>query len=182
VAHAVDAALAAWPRDGYLTADAGFSKPLIAMLSEPDLPDHFLASNALSTMGYSIPAAVAARRAGAVPVLGFLGDGSLLMRATELMVGAADGIPGVFVAIKDRALTQIEVKQERRQLQTIGAALPPVQCAQLAVALGIDGSDVDNAGELTAAVAKGLQGDRPVLIGAHVDPAPSRTLFELLRG
>jgi len=31
-------------------------------------------------------------------------------------------------------------------------------------------------------VAKGLQGDRPVLIGAHVDPAPSRTLFELLRG
>jgi acetolactate synthase I/II/III large subunit len=182
VAHAVDAALAAWPRDGYLTADAGFSKPLIAMLSEPDLPDHFLASNALSTMGYSIPAAVAARRAGAVPVLGFLGDGSLLMRATELMVGAADGIPGVFVAIMDRALTQIEVKQERRQLQTIGAALPPVQCAQLAVALGIDGSDVDNAGELTAAVAKGLQGDRPVLIGAHVDPAPSRTLFELLRG
>jgi len=152
------------------------------MLSEPDLPDHFLASNALSTMGYSIPAAVAARRAGAVPVLGFLGDGSLLMRATELMVGAADGIPGVFVAIMDRALTQIEVKQERRQLRTVGAALPPVQCAQLAVALGIDGSDVDNAGELTAAVAKGLQGDRPVLIGAHVDPAPSRTLFELLRG
>jgi acetolactate synthase-1/2/3 large subunit len=182
VAHAVEAALAAWPRDGYLTADAGFGKPLVAMLSEPDLPGHYLASNALSTMGYSIPAAVAARRAGAVPVLSFLGDGSLLMRATELMVGADDGVPGVFVAIMDRALTQIEVKQERRHLQTVGAELPALSCAKLADTFGIDGADVDCAADLTAAVAKGLQGSRPMLIGAYIDPAPSRTLFELLRG
>jgi acetolactate synthase I/II/III large subunit len=182
VAHAVDAALAAWPADGYLVADAGFSKPLIAMLSEPAVPDHFLASNALSTMGYAIPAAVAARRAGARPVLAFLGDGSLLMRATELMVSAGDGVPAVFVAIMDRALTQIEVKQERRKLATVGVTLPPVSCAKLADAFGIDGLDVGSAGELQAAVAKGLQGDRPVLIGAHVDPAPSRVLFDLLRG
>jgi acetolactate synthase-1/2/3 large subunit len=182
VAHAVDAALAAWPRDGYLVADAGFSKPLVALLSEPEVPDHFLASNALSTMGYAIPAAVAARRAGVPAVLAFLGDGSLLMRGTELMVSAGDGAPGVFVAIMDRALTQIEVKQERRQLKRVGVALPDVSCARLAAAFGIDGTDVDNADELTAAVAKGLQGDRPVLIGAHVDPAPSRVLFDLLRG
>jgi acetolactate synthase-1/2/3 large subunit len=182
VAHAVDAALGVWPKDGYLVADAGFSKPLIAMLSEPTVPDHFLASNALSTMGYSIPAAVAARRAGARPVLAFLGDGSLLMRATELMVSADDGAPAVFVAIMDRALTQIEVKQERRKLATVGVTLPPVSCAKLADAFGIDGLDVDNADDLRAAVSKGLQGDRPFLIGAHVDPAPSRVLFELLRG
>lgn len=182
VAHAVEAALAAWPRDGYLTADAGFGKPLVAMLSEPDLPDRYLASNALSTMGYSIPAAVAARRAGAKPVLSFLGDGSLLMRATELMVGADGGVPGVFVAIMDRALTQIEVKQERRHLRTVGARLPELSCGKLAAAFGIDGADVDSAEELTATVAKGFQGDRPMLIGAYIDPAPSRTLFELLRG
>lgn len=182
VAHAVDAALDAWPTDGYLVADAGFSKPLIAMLSEPTVPDHYLASNALSTMGYSIPAAVAARRAGARPVLSFLGDGSLLMRATELMVSAEDGAPAVFVAIIDRALTQIEVKQERRKLTPVGVRLPSFSCAKLADAFGIDGLDVDNADDLRAAVAKGIQGDRPVLIGAHVDPAPSRVLFELLRG
>lgn len=182
VAHAVDAALAAWPRDGYLVADAGFSKPLIAMLSEPAVPDHFLASNALSTMGFAIPAAVAARRAGARPVLAFVGDGSLLMRATELMVSAADGAPAVFVAIMDRALTQIEVKQERRKLATVGVTLPPVSCAKLADAFGIDGVDVSTADALRLAVSQGLQGDRPLLIGAHVDPAPSRVLFDLLRG
>jgi acetolactate synthase I/II/III large subunit len=182
VAHAVDAALGAWPRDGYVVADAGFSKPLIIMLSDPTLPDRFLASNALSTMGYSIPAAVAARRAGAGPVLSFLGDGSLLMRATELMVSQHDRQPAVFVAIMDRSLTQIEVKQERRQLAEVGVTLPPIACAKLAAAFDIDGLDVDNVDDLGAAVAKGLHGHRPLLIGAHIDPDPSRILFDLLRG
>jgi acetolactate synthase-1/2/3 large subunit len=182
VAHAIDAALSAWPSDGYLVADAGFSKPLIVMLSEPSEPDHFLASNALSTMGYSIPAAVAARRAGAHPVLAFLGDGSLLMRATELMVSADDGRPAVFVAMMDRALTQIEVKQERRELTEVGVELPAISCAKLAEAFNIDGVDVYDVEALQEAVAKGLSGTRPVLIGAYVDPAPSRVLFDLLRG
>jgi acetolactate synthase-1/2/3 large subunit len=165
-----------------VTADAGFSKPLIVMLADLTEPDRFYASNALSTMGYSIPAAVALRRATGQPVLSFMGDGSLLMRATELMVSAGDGIPAVFVAMMDRSLTQIEVKQERRSLAEVGVALPPVMCAKLADAFDIDGVDVSTADDLRAAIAKGLQGDRPMLIGAHVDPEPSRVLFDLLRG
>jgi acetolactate synthase-1/2/3 large subunit len=182
VAHAVEAALRNWPQDGYLIADAGFGKPLVAMLSEPAVPDHYLASNALSTMGYTIPAAVAVRRAGRGPILAFLGDGSLLMRAGEIAVSTEDGQPLVYVAIMDRSLTQIEVKQERRDLAPVGVALPPVSCEQLGQALGVEGVDVHSAEELATAVAKGLQGDKPVLIGAYVDPAPSRVLFDLLRG
>jgi acetolactate synthase I/II/III large subunit len=182
VARAVSAALASWPTDGYLVADAGFSKPLIAMLSDPALPDHFLASNALSTMGYSIPAALAARNVVQRPILAFLGDGSLLMRATELLASADSGAPLVFVALMDGALTQIEVKQERRQLARVGVRLPAFSCSALAGALGIDGLDVAGEDELRAAVAKGFLSDRPLLIGAHVDPAPSRVLFDLLRG
>jgi acetolactate synthase-1/2/3 large subunit len=182
VAHAIEAALRHWPQDGYLVADAGFGKPLVAMLSEPALPDHYFASNALSTMGYTIPATVALRRAGRGPILAFLGDGSLLMRAPEIAVSAEDGPATVYVAIMDRALTQIEVKQERRDLATVGVTLPPISCEQLGAAFGVDGIDVHSADELAAAVAKGLQGRRPVLVGAHVDPAPSRVLFDLLRG
>lgn len=182
VASAVATALDVWPRDGYLIADAGFSKPLVAMLSEPLVPDHYLASNALSTMGYSIPAAIAARRSGARPILAFLGDGSLLMRATELMVPAVDSSTLVFVALMDRSLTQIAVKQKRRSLATVGVALPAVSCVALADAFGIDGVDVDNPDDLRAAVSKGLRGDRPLLIGAQVDPVASGQLFELLRG
>jgi acetolactate synthase-1/2/3 large subunit len=182
VPRAVDAALQAWPRDGYLVADAGFSKPLVAMLSESAVPDRFLASNALSTMGYSIPAGVAAGRAGAAPVLGFLGDGSLLMRATELMVSPATATRSVWVAIMDRSLTQIGVKQRRRDLAPVGVDLPAVSCERLGAALGIVGHDVDNAADLTEAVRQGLEGGGPCLIGAMVDTGPSPELYELLRG
>jgi acetolactate synthase-1/2/3 large subunit len=183
VSHAIDAALSAWPTDGYLVADAGFSKPLVAMLSNPTEPDRFLASNALSTMGFTIPTAVAVRNvADGRPVLGFLGDGSLLMRATELMVSRDAGGPLVYVAIIDGSLTQIEVKQERRKLRPVGAALPELSAAKLADAFGIDGIDVHTAAEVHDAVAKGLVGDRPLLVGVHIDPAPSRVLFEVLRG
>ena len=182
VAQAVDAALSGWPTDGYLVADAGFSKPLVAMLSEPSSPDRYLASNALSTMGYCIPAAIAAGRAGARPVLGFLGDGSLLMRATELLTSPGTGGHTTFVAILDRSLTQIEVKQRRRQLAPVGVSLPAISCARLGVALGFAAADIDNPDELRKAVAEGLNGGGPTLIGAVVDPQPSRELFELLRG
>jgi acetolactate synthase-1/2/3 large subunit len=133
-------------------------------------------------MGYTIPATVALRRAGRGPILAFLGDGSLLMRLGELGVSTEDGPGTVYLAIMDRSLTQIEVKQERRDLANVGVTLPPVLCAQLGPSLGIEGVDVHSADELAAAVTKGLQGQRPVLIGAHVDPAPSRVLFDLLRG
>jgi acetolactate synthase-1/2/3 large subunit len=183
VPAAVAAALDVFPQDGFLTADAGFSKPILAMLSRPSLPNRFLASNGLSTMGFSIPAALAVSRTGVAPVAAFMGDGSLLMRATELAAGAEGlPVPLVAVAIVDRALTQIAVKQERRELETVGTALPPLVCALLAQGLGIDGVDVDNAADLSAAVSSALQRRRPTLIGAVVDPEPSRSLFELMRG
>jgi acetolactate synthase-1/2/3 large subunit len=182
VSRAVAAALDPWPRDGWLVADAGFSKPLVAMLSDPASPGRFLASHALSTMGYAIPASAAARRAGPVPVLTFLGDGSLLMRASELAFASGDGTPWVVVAMMDRSFTQIAVKQERQHLAAVGVTLPDISCAKLADAVGIDGLDVHTADDLRAAVAKGLGGARPLLVGAHIDQAPSRELFELLRG
>ncbi len=82
----------------------------------------------------------------------------------------------------DRSLTQIEVKQERAQLAPVGVTLPRLSCTTLADTFGIDGVDVHSADELRAMVAKGLSATRPLLIGAHVDPAPSRELFEVLRG
>jgi acetolactate synthase I/II/III large subunit len=182
VARAVDTALSVLPPNGYLVADAGFSKPLVAMLSESAVPDQFLASNCLSTMGYAIPAAVAASRAGAGPILAFLGDGSLLMRATELMVSPQTGAHTAFVAIMDRCLTQIAVKQDRRSLSRVGVSLPPVSCAQLGTALGIRGFDAAHPAELATAVRAGMDGGGPVLVGALVDSSSSPKLFDMLRG
>jgi acetolactate synthase-1/2/3 large subunit len=152
------------------------------MLSMPIDVGCFLASNALSTMGFAIPAAIAARSCSDRPVLAFVGDGSLLMRATELMAERGPGRPLVVVALMDASLSQIEIKQERQSLKEVGVELPEFSCAQLGAFLGIEGVDVDTAEDLAAAVRRGMAISTPVLIGARVAPESSRTIFELLRG
>nr|WP_170949186.1 thiamine pyrophosphate-binding protein [Rhodococcus sp. 06-621-2] len=182
VSHAVDGALSAWPTDGYLVADAGFTKPIVAMLSEPAAPNHYFASHALSTMGYAIPAALAIKHSGHSPVLAFMGDGSFLMRATETMVNFGGNGPLVYVVVIDRSLGQIEVKQRRRKLARVGISLPEVSCERFATAFGIRGVDVRSRSEMVAAVKDGMNSNTPTLIGAHIDPGPTRELYELLRG
>ena len=182
VVSIVETALGSSTPDTRLIADAGFSKPIVAMLSEPGVPSAFIASNALSTMGFSIPAALAASRASSRPVLAFLGDGSLLMRASELALH--DGLTGplVVVAVMDQALSQIEIKQERLGLTTVGVSLPYLSCEGLGDAFGFTGVDVDDEAGLGAALATAWSSSSPTLIGAHISPESSRRVFELMRG
>lgn len=182
VADAVDTVLSASPTDAYVLADAGFSKPLITMLSETSEPSRFLVSNALSTMGFGIPAALATSLSANAPTLCFMGDGSLLMRATELVVARHVREPLVFVSIMDKSLSQIEIKQERRDAETVGVELPELSCGAIGPAFGVRGVDAHDIDELRAAVTEAFNSDGCTLIGAHVDPAGSRPLFEALRG
>jgi acetolactate synthase-1/2/3 large subunit len=182
VVEAVDAALRGSPKNTRVTADAGFSKPLITMLSKSNGPRHFLASNALSTMGYGIPASIGAAEAADNPVLGFMGDGSLLMRATELVVTRYLKNSPVFVVIVDKALSQIEIKQERRKLDEVGIDLPELSCQKIGESMNIKGVDVHDVESLENAVRNAFKNKECTLIGAHVDPADSRRLFEIMRG
>lgn len=182
VVSAVEAALSAAPAGTCYTADAGFSKPIAAMLSEPEMPGGFLASNALSTMGFSIPAAIGAARAAGSPILAFLGDGSLLMRASELALAQDIKSPLVVVALMDAALTQIQIKQERRELRSVGVTLPELSCEAVGAAFGVPARDVSSAETLSEAVRSAFASEGPCLIGAHVAVAPSRRVYDLLRG
>jgi acetolactate synthase-1/2/3 large subunit len=182
VVEAVYASLQGAPENVRITADAGFSKPLITILSNSYAPRHFLASNALSTMGYGIPASVGAGMADEAPILGFMGDGSMLMRATELVVTRYMKNKPVSVVIMDKALSQIEIKQERRGLDEVGIDLPQLSCERIGKAFDCDGIDVHDTESLTKAVLDAFASKRATLIGAHVDGADSRRLFEIMRG
>lgn len=182
VAAAVDAALGACDEDTVVAADAGFSKPLVALLSDTARPGNFLSSNGLSTMGFTVPAAIAAAYATGRRVVGFLGDGSLLMRLSELAIARDLDVPPVFVAVMDRSLSQIEIKQARRSLTTVGVGLPDLSCADLGRSLGIRGADVDTADAIAPLMREAWAAGEALLIGVHVDAATSPPTFELLRG
>lgn len=183
VARAVATTLDACDEDTIVLADAGFSKPLVALLSDTRRPHHFLASNALSTMGFSIPAAIAAARFSAGRVLAFMGDGSFLMRASELSIATTAAVPPVFAVVVDRSLSQIEIKQTRRDLSTVGVGLPEISCRAWADAIGIRGVDVHTPQEIQDALSDAWEiGHEPLLLGLHVDPRTSQRAFDLLRG
>jgi acetolactate synthase I/II/III large subunit len=182
VVEAVYASLQAAPKNVRITADAGFSKPLITILSNSHGPRHFMASNALSTMGFGIPASVGSGMADSDPVLGFMGDGSMLMRATELVVTRYMKNKPVSVVIMDKSLSQIEIKQERRGLDEVGIELPALSCEVIAKGFGCEGVDVYDIESLSKAVSDAFRSGKATLIGAHVSGSDSRRLFDIMRG
>ena len=70
-------------------------------------------------MGYAIPAAIAASLAAPdKQLVALLGDGSALMSLGELAVVAEHGLRVTVVVLNDDALTLIELKQTKLQLET----------------------------------------------------------------
>ena len=68
------------PADTIVTVDAGFGKPVLAVLWPNTTAETFFASHGLSTMAYAIPSANAIKAlVGRRTVLAFMGDGSLMM-------------------------------------------------------------------------------------------------------
>lgn len=172
-----------FPRDTLVAVDAGFAKPFTALLWKSYVPQSYFSSHGLSTMGYALPAANALKLLYPErQVVGFMGDGSMLMRASEIGVAAQLDLAPIYVVWMDNSMTQIAVKQARRGLRTVGVDLAPVSCASIAAAFGGVGHDVHSHEELISAVGAALKETRPSLIGVHVDTSAARDLFDLVRG
>jgi acetolactate synthase-1/2/3 large subunit len=176
-------ARAVLPADALVTVDAGFGKPLTSYLWSAAGPNQYFTAHGLSTMGFALPAANALQIAYPLrPVVGFMGDGSLLMRASEISVAAEHGVAPILIGWLDGALAQIETKQLRQRLNPVGARLPSVSCAKIADAFGGSGCDVASIDEFRDALEMALDSRVPTLIGARVDQSRRAEWYELMRG
>ncbi len=171
------------PPETRVAVDAGFGKPLTSYLWSSIEPDLYFTAHGLSTMGYALPAANALCLAfPGQAVVGFMGDGSLLMRASEISVAAEHAVAPIYVAWMDGALAQIETKQLRQSLRPVGARLPQISSAKVADAFGGYGVDVDTLDDFGRVLTDALEARRPTLIGARVDQSCRAEWYELLRG
>jgi acetolactate synthase I/II/III large subunit len=183
IASALRCARSMLPLDTRVAIDAGFGKPLASYLWSAPAPNMYFTAHGLSTMGYALPAANALQLAyPSQPVVAFMGDGSLLMRASEISVAAQHGIAPIYIAWMDGALAQIEVKQLRQNLRPVGARLPDSSCAKIADAFGGVGTDAHTLDEFRRALQAGLETRVPTLIGARVDQRWRAQWYELMRG
>jgi acetolactate synthase I/II/III large subunit len=100
------------PAETIATVDAG-AHMLVAMpLWEVDEPHRLLISSGLATMGYALPAAIAAALCTpGVPIVAFTGDGGLGMTLMEIETAVRLRLRVVVVVFNDATLSLIKIKQ-----------------------------------------------------------------------
>jgi acetolactate synthase I/II/III large subunit len=166
------------PRDTVVSTDVGSHKLLVGQGWTTYSPRSLLMTNGLSSMGYSLPAAMAAKLVHPdKPVVSFIGDGGLAMVQGELRVAASLKIDPIMVVFCDNSLNRIELKQMARQYPSWGTVIEATDMSLLARAMGCDGVDVDSVKALQAALAAPRAKDRPLVIGARIDPAQYAAQF-----
>lgn len=171
--QAVDIVRRALPRDGVLAFDIGAHTHQIASQWKAHAPRTFLITNGWSSMGFGMPAAIAAKIARPdLPVVCVLGDGCFQMTCGELAVAGRLGLVIPFVVLDDRRLSLIRVKQERRQYAYYGTDVVPGDYDRPpAHYFGVPAVGVRNSDELERALAKALSAGGPTVIEAVVDAA-----------
>jgi acetolactate synthase-1/2/3 large subunit len=160
------------PAEGYLTCDVGAHTHLIGQLWRTPAPGHLLMTNGWSSMGFGIPAALAAKLCKPEqPVICVTGDGGFLMMVGEMATAVRLGLPVVFVVLVDRHIQLITVKQERQGFPRYGTFLYPESYTSPAHYFGVPVMAARTVAEVHDAVAHGLKADGPVIVEAFVDPA-----------
>ena len=170
----VTAVRRAAPAGARLTVDSGAHMFAAMGLWQADAPNDVLKSNGLSTMGFALPAAIAAAlEEPARPVVAMTGDGGLHMCLAELATAARHGCSIVVVVFNDARLSLIDIKQQRQQRASRGVRFADMDHAAVAQGLGCRGWRVAATDPLAPALAQAFAEDGPALVDVTVDPIPT---------
>jgi acetolactate synthase-1/2/3 large subunit len=176
--------------------DAGAHMLAAMPLWDVPQPKMLLTSSGLATMGYALPAAIAAalylpqtrglpqtQGAPEAPVLAFTGDGGLGMTLAEIETAVRLSLRVIVIVFNDAALSLIKIKQKPAGHGGDEAVrYRPVSFAAAAAAMGAAGAAVTSERELAAALADALARPGPTVIDAAVDPAGYPAIMDLSRG
>lgn len=173
----IDVVRAAMPRDAIACTDVGSHKLLVGQGWTTYQPRAMLMTNGLSSMGYSLPAGIAAKLVHpARAAVSFVGDGGFAMVQGELGLASALKLGLVVVVLCDNSLNRIELKQRSRSYPSWGTLLEPVDIERLAAAMGCDGAMASDQKTLQEALGR-RSPERPLVIGAVIDPAQYAAQF-----
>ena len=171
--QAIDSVRRILPRDGLLSFDVGAHTHQIASQWTAHLPRTFLITNGWSSMGFGLPAAIAAKIARPdKPVVCVIGDGCFQMTCGELAVAKRLGLALPVVVLDDRWLGLIKVKQQKRNFGIYGTELQREEYREPpAHYFGVPAVGVSSPVELERALTEAFDADGPTVIEAIVDPS-----------
>lgn len=168
--HVIDTVRSVLPNEGLLAFDVGAHTHQIASQWTAHAPGTFLITNGWSSMGFGLPAAIAAKLARPeLPVVCIVGDGCFQMTCGEVTVAKRQGLAIPFVILDDQWLSLIQVKQTRRQFKHYGTDLLPDAYDAPKHYFGVPAVTAKNQKALAKAVQAALNADGPTVIEAQVD-------------
>jgi acetolactate synthase-1/2/3 large subunit len=139
------------------------------------------------SMGYGLPAAVAAKLAHPTrPVVSVQGDGDFLMTGQELATAVQYGLPIVIILANNGTYGTIRMHQERDYPgRVIGTTLINPDFVAYARSFGAAGYSVGATAEFAPALRAALEGGKPALIEVKLDPealSVRKTLTQIREG
>jgi acetolactate synthase-1/2/3 large subunit len=136
------------------------------------------------SMGYGVPAAVAAKAVHPDrPVVCLAGDGDFMMTGQELATAVQEELDVVLLVVNNGMYGTIRMHQERRYPgRVVGTDLRNPDFVALARAYGAHGALVERSEDVANALDEALACGRPALVELRVDPqaiTPRQTLDEI---
>lgn len=166
------------------TVDAGAHMLVAVPLWEVDEPGELLISSGLATMGFALPAAVAAALVRPDRhVICFTGDGGLGMALAELETVVRLGLKVVVVVFNDATLSLIAIKQRAEGHGGQNAVrYAATDFAAVAAGFGMAAARIGDVGSYERALSEALRRNGPTLLDVAVDPSGYPTVIDVIRG
>jgi acetolactate synthase-1/2/3 large subunit len=164
------------PRDTVVAVDAGAHMFPATWFWPAARPRRFLISNGLATMGFAVPAAVAAAHDGLAVAI--TGDGGMAYGAFELETAARLNARVLVVVCNDASLSLIRIKHHDRAPFDFG----PTRFDALAGAFGVAAFTAADEPAMREAVRAALATHGPALIDARLSGAEYARTLNVVRG
>ena len=172
---------AAMGRHDIVLADTGAVKMWMARMYPTYEPNTLLVSNGLSSMGFSVPGAIAAKLAHPDRrVLAATGDGAFLMNSQELETAVRENIPITVLIWDDSAYGLIEWKMDLDLGTSSHVKFGNPDFVKYAESFGAIGHRVESAGDLLPTLRKALAEDAVSVVTVPVDYSHNLELTDKL--
>ncbi len=159
------------PEEGILTVDVGAHLHLVGQMWITPSPEKLLMTNGWSSMGFAVPAALAAKLCYPdLPVAAIMGDGGFYMTVGELATAKRLKLNIVFIVIYDKSLSLIRIKQEKRYYDSqYGTDLGEIPENPTNHYFGVPVIRATSISEYREALKGAFSSNSPVVIEALVD-------------
>ncbi|MGH2726787.1 MAG: acetolactate synthase large subunit [Actinomycetota bacterium] len=160
-------------REDILVSDVGLHKLWIGRMFPAYQPNTVLISNGLASMGFALPAAIAAKLVHPDRnVVAVSGDGGFMMNAQELETAVRLRTGVVNVVWEDGRFGSIAWKQRRRFGRTFGTDFGNPDFVGFAQSFGIPAWRCEDASDFAKRLEEALLEDGPSLIVLPIDYSP----------